>query len=93
MTWKVGKEKNLRALIASVDTVLWAELKSDWKPVNMSELVTPSQVKIKYMKVIAKLHPDKLSSMNLSVEQKMIANGIFGTLNDAWDAFKLQNNL
>jgi hypothetical protein len=31
--------------------------------------------------------------MNLSVEQKMMANGIFGSLNDAWEAFKVQNNV
>lgn len=57
--WKNGKEANIRALIASLETVLWPEL--GWQKVGMHELVTPSQVKIRYTKAIAKLHPDKVS--------------------------------
>ena len=56
--WKAGKENNIRALIASLDTVLWAEL--GWQKVGIHELVSPSQVKIRYTKAIAKLHPDKV---------------------------------
>jgi hypothetical protein len=59
----------------------------------MSEIVSVQQVKIKYMKAIAKLHPDKLSSMQLTVEQKLLANSIFSTLNDAWEVFKAQNGI
>jgi hypothetical protein len=33
------------------------------------------------MKVIARLHPDKLAGA--SVEQRMMANGVFGTLSEA----------
>ena len=76
-----------------MDTVLWEEMRKDWKPVQLSELITPSQVKIRYIKAIAKLHPDKLSNLPLTAEQKLIANGIFGSLNEAWDEFKTQNNL
>ncbi|THH11547.1 hypothetical protein EW145_g604 [Phellinidium pouzarii] len=83
--WKGGKEANIRALVASLDTVLWPGL--GWQKVGLHELVTPSQVKIRYMKAIAKLHPDKLNSINTTVEQRMIANGVFGTLNDAWIVF------
>lgn len=61
MAWKKGKETNIRALLSSLDTILWDEFKGDWKPVNLSELITPSQVKIRYMKAIGKLHPDKVS--------------------------------
>lgn len=57
--WKDGKETNIRALIASLDTVLWPEL--GWQKVGMHELVTPAQVKIRYTKAIAKLHPDKVN--------------------------------
>ncbi|ETW84178.1 hypothetical protein HETIRDRAFT_472650 [Heterobasidion irregulare TC 32-1] len=85
-TWKQGKETNLRALIASLDTVLWPEL--GWQKVGMAELVTPNQVKIRYTKAIAKLHPDKLNVKNTTLEQRMVANGVFGSLNDAWNAFK-----
>ncbi|CCM00469.1 uncharacterized protein FIBRA_02502 [Fibroporia radiculosa] len=84
--WKNGKETNIRALIASLDTVLWPEL--GWQKVGMHELVTPNQVKIRYTKAIAKLHPDKLNVNNTTLEQRMMANGVFGSLNDAWNAFK-----
>lgn len=56
--WKGGKETNIRALIASLENVLWPEL--GWQKVGMHELVTPNQVKIRYTKAIAKLHPDKV---------------------------------
>ncbi|KDQ15523.1 hypothetical protein BOTBODRAFT_65563 [Botryobasidium botryosum FD-172 SS1] len=86
LAWKGGKEANLRALIASLDTVLWSEL--GWQKVGMGDLITPSQVKIRYTKAIAKLHPDKLNPNNTTLEQRMIANGVFGSLNEAWLAFK-----
>lgn len=56
--WKNGKQDNLRALLGSLDTVLWPE--AGWKKINMSELVLPNKVKIQYMKGIAKVHPDKV---------------------------------
>ncbi|GBC05172.1 hypothetical protein RclHR1_06080001 [Rhizophagus clarus] len=90
MQWKGGKETNLRALISSLDVVLWDGI--GWKTIGLHELVTPSQVKIRYMKAIAKVHPDKLNS-ETSIEQRLLANGIFSALNDAWDVFKVQNNL
>jgi hypothetical protein len=57
--WKGGKADNLRALLGSLDTVLWPE--AGWKKVNMSDLIMPNKVKIVYMKAIAKVHPDKVS--------------------------------
>lgn len=57
-TWKTGKESNIRALLSSLDGVLWAE--AGWKKVSMAELVVVNKVKIVYMKAIAKLHPDKV---------------------------------
>lgn len=56
--WKGGKQDNLRALLGSLDAVLWPE--AGWKKVNMSELIMPNKVKIQYMKGIAKVHPDKV---------------------------------
>ncbi|KAG0288260.1 hypothetical protein BGZ98_004331, partial [Dissophora globulifera] len=88
--WKSGKEDNIRALLASLGSVLWEG--AAWKPVGMHELVTPAQVKVRYMRAIGKMHPDKLSS-STTVEQRMMANTIFSTLNSAWDAFKVQNNM
>ncbi|KAF8748539.1 hypothetical protein RHS01_10734 [Rhizoctonia solani] len=86
LAWKGGKENNIRALIASLDTILWPEL--GWTKVGMHELVMPNQVKIKYVKAIAKVHPDKLNTGSTTVEQRMIANSVFGALNEAWNAFQ-----
>lgn len=60
--WKAGKETNLRALLASLDAVLWDEILAGGLKVGMHELIVEKQVKIKYMKVIARLHPDKVFS-------------------------------
>lgn len=30
----------------------------------------------------------QLNANNTTLEQRMIANGVFGALNDAWNAFK-----
>ncbi|KXN83131.1 UBA domain-containing protein 7 [Leucoagaricus sp. SymC.cos] len=88
--WKSGKETNIRALLASLDTILWEELVNSGSAVKvgMHELVTPAQVKVKYMKAVAKVHPDKLNTTNSTLEQRMIAQGVFGALTDAWNAFK-----
>ncbi|KZP00280.1 hypothetical protein CALVIDRAFT_548511 [Calocera viscosa TUFC12733] len=88
LAWKAGKETNIRALLASLENVLWEELQ--WKKVNLGELVTPAQVKARYVRAIARLHPDKLSAAKVTVEHRMIANGVFGALNEAWTAFQQQ---
>ncbi len=56
--WNGGKEANLRALLASLETVLWEG--SGWKKVGMGELIVPGRVKLVYMKGIARVHPDKV---------------------------------
>ena len=56
--WRDGKRDNLRALVASLDKVLWEG--SGWKTVGLHELVMANKVKISYMKAIAKTHPDKV---------------------------------
>lgn len=58
ISWKGTKADNLRALLGSLDKVLWDE--AGWKKVNMGDLVMPNKVKIIYMKAIAKVHPDKV---------------------------------
>lgn len=63
-TWKSGREGNLRALLASLDTVLWPE--AGWKKLSMADLVLVPKVKIHYMKGIARCHPDKVSFLHLS---------------------------
>jgi hypothetical protein len=56
--WRDGKRDNLRALLGSMDQVLWEG--SGWKKIGMHELVMANKVKIQYMKAIAKTHPDKV---------------------------------
>lgn len=56
--WREGKRENLRALLASLDSVLWEG--SGWKKVGLHDLVMANKVKINYMKAIAKTHPDKV---------------------------------
>lgn len=60
VAWKGTKSDNLRALLGSLDKVLWPE--AGWNKVNMGDLVLPNKVKIVYMKAIAKVHPDKVST-------------------------------
>ncbi|KKY29518.1 putative uba domain-containing protein [Diaporthe ampelina] len=88
--WRDGKRENLRALLASLDQVLWEG--SGWKKVGLHELVMANRVKIVYMKAIAKTHPDKLAQ-DASIEARMIAATVFSTLNESWDKFKTENGL
>lgn len=67
VAWKGTKADNLRALLGSLDRVLWPE--AGWNKVGMQELVVPSRVKIVYMKAIAKVHPDKVSLLQRRVER------------------------
>ncbi|KAI9492103.1 hypothetical protein BDB00DRAFT_939896 [Zychaea mexicana] len=85
--WKSGKENNLRALLATLDTLLWPG--AQWRGAQMSELIDPKRCKMTYIKAIAKVHPDKLPA-SVTVEQRMLASAIFSTLNEAWDSFKTQ---
>ncbi|KAI0106450.1 hypothetical protein GGR51DRAFT_169712 [Nemania sp. FL0031] len=88
--WRDGKRENLRALIGSLDQVLWEN--SGWKKVGLHELVIANKVKIHYMKAIAKCHPDKLPQ-DASTETRLIAATVFATLNESWDKFKTDNGL
>ncbi|KAK4501237.1 hypothetical protein PRZ48_007044 [Zasmidium cellare] len=88
--WRGGKTDNLRALLQSLDNVLWEG--AGWKKVGMSDLVMPNKVKIIYMKAIAKVHPDKIPQ-DATTEQQMVSAAVFSTLNEAWDKFKKDNNL
>ncbi|KAG0646527.1 UBA domain-containing 7 [Hyphodiscus hymeniophilus] len=95
--WRGGKRDNLRALIGSLDLVMWES--SGWKKIGMHELVTNGKVKINYMKAIGKCHPDKVRSIsselpqNATTEIKLIAATVFSTLNESWDKFKEQNGM
>lgn len=59
LDWIEGKERNIRALLSTLDTVLW-DGETRWKPVSMADLVTPDQVKKYYRKAALVVHPDKV---------------------------------
>lgn len=59
LEWIEGKERNIRALLSTMHTVLW-EGETRWKPVGMADLVTPEQVKKVYRKAVLVVHPDKV---------------------------------
>lgn len=70
--WKGGKADNLRALLGSLDTILWVD--AGWNKVGMSDLVLPQRVKIIYMKAIAKVHPDKVSIYKPTGKSSRVTN-------------------
>ncbi|CDK29905.1 unnamed protein product [Kuraishia capsulata CBS 1993] len=88
--WKRGKEDNLRALLSSLQLILWQD--ANWKPVSVGELIMEKKVKITYMKAVAKVHPDKVSP-TASTEQKLVAQAVFVSLNQAWAKFKEANGM
>lgn len=62
LDWIEGKERNIRALLSTMHTVLW-EGETRWKPVGMADLVTPEQVKKVYRKAVLVVHPDKVRNV------------------------------
>uniref|UniRef100_A0A672MWF3 Cyclin-G-associated kinase n=1 Tax=Sinocyclocheilus grahami TaxID=75366 RepID=A0A672MWF3_SINGR len=85
LDWLEGKERNIRALLSTLHTVLW-EGETRWKPVNMADLVTPDQVKKVYRKAVLVVHPDKATGQPYEQYAKMI----FMELSDAWSEFENQ---
>ncbi|XP_068445767.1 auxilin isoform X3 [Clinocottus analis] len=85
LDWIEGKERNIRALLSTMHTVLW-EGETRWKSVGMADLVTPEQVKKVYRKAVLVVHPDKATGQPYEQYAKMI----FMELNDAWSEFESQ---
>jgi tetratricopeptide (TPR) repeat protein len=67
VAWKAGKEQNLRALLATLDSLIWPG--AQWKGAQMSELINPKKCKIAYMRAIAKVHPDKVRGEEADYDQ------------------------
>uniref|UniRef100_A0A673HXP2 Cyclin-G-associated kinase n=1 Tax=Sinocyclocheilus rhinocerous TaxID=307959 RepID=A0A673HXP2_9TELE len=85
LDWIEGKERNIRALLSTLHTVLW-EGETRWRPVTMADLVTPDQVKKVYRKAVLVVHPDKATGQPYEQYAKMI----FMELSDAWSEFENQ---
>ncbi|XP_066566837.1 cyclin-G-associated kinase isoform X1 [Amia ocellicauda] len=87
LDWIEGKERNIRALLSTLHTVLW-EGETRWKSVGMADLVTPDQVKKYYRKAVLVVHPDKATGQPYEQYAKMI----FMELKDAWSEFENQGS-
>ncbi|ELW69765.1 Cyclin-G-associated kinase [Tupaia chinensis] len=87
LDWIEGKERNIRALLSTLHTVLW-DGESRWTPVGMADLVTPGQVKKQYRRAVLVVHPDKATGQPYEQYAKMI----FMELNDAWSEFENQGS-
>lgn len=79
--WKEGKARNLRALLCSLDTVLWPG--SRWTQCGMHQLVSQADVKKMYKKACVAVHPDK----QVGTDNEELSKLIFIELNDAWAEF------
>lgn len=80
--WAAGKEGNLRALLASLQDVLWPEC--GWQAVPLTDLITSTAVKKVYYKATLYLHPDKVQQKGSNPQQKYIAEKVFHILKEAW---------
>ncbi|KAG9457126.1 hypothetical protein H6P81_001634 [Aristolochia fimbriata] len=83
--WALGKENNLRALLSSLQYVLWPEC--GWQPVSLTDLITAASVKKVYRKATLCIHPDKVQQKGANLQQKYIAEKVFDLLKEAWNKF------
>ncbi|KAJ9146257.1 hypothetical protein P3X46_028545 [Hevea brasiliensis] len=83
--WAAGKEGNMRALLSSLQHVLWPDC--GWEPVSLTDLITSASVKKVYRKATLCVHPDKVQQKGATVEQKYTAEKVFDILKEAWNKF------
>uniref|UniRef100_A0A0D3ENL5 J domain-containing protein n=1 Tax=Oryza barthii TaxID=65489 RepID=A0A0D3ENL5_9ORYZ len=76
--WAAGKEGNLRALLSTLQYVLWPEC--GWRPVSLTDLITAASVKKEYRKATLCIHPDKVQQKGANLQQKYIAEKVFDLL-------------
>ncbi|GAB2291313.1 molecular chaperone [Dionaea muscipula] len=85
MKWSKGKEGNIRALLSTLQYVLWPN--SGWKPVALVDIIEGNAVKKAYQKALLCLHPDKLQQKGADSHNKYIAEKVLDMLQEAWDHF------
>ncbi|CAO2832415.1 unnamed protein product [Amaranthus hypochondriacus] len=83
--WAAGKEGNLRALLSTLQYVLWSEC--GWQPVSLTDLITGAAVKKVYRKATLCIHPDKVQQKGATLQQKYVAEKVFDLLKEAWNKF------
>ncbi|KAG6428752.1 hypothetical protein SASPL_106789 [Salvia splendens] len=83
--WAAGKEGNIRALLSSLEQILWPE--SGWRSVSLTDMITSNSVKKVYKKATLYVHPDKVQQKGANLQQKYIAEKVFDILKEAWNKF------
>uniref|UniRef100_A0A6N2MA98 J domain-containing protein n=1 Tax=Salix viminalis TaxID=40686 RepID=A0A6N2MA98_SALVM len=83
--WAAGKEGNMRALLSSLQHVLWPECY--WEPVSLTDLITSTSVKKVYRKATLCVHPDKVQQKGATIQQKYTSEKVFDILKEAWNRF------
>ncbi|KAJ8772656.1 hypothetical protein K2173_027833 [Erythroxylum novogranatense] len=83
--WSSGKERNLRALLSTLQYILGPD--SGWKPIPLTDLVPTAAVKKAYRKATLFVHPDKLQQRGASIQQKYTCEKVFDLLKEAWNKF------
>ncbi|KAG0530856.1 hypothetical protein BDA96_05G223200 [Sorghum bicolor] len=83
--WSAGKEGNLRALLSTLQYILWPEC--GWQAVSLTDLITGAAVKKQYRKATLCIHPDKVQQKGATLQQKYIAEKVFDILKEAWNKF------
>jgi len=78
-----GKKKQLRALLASLHTILWPG--ANWKQMGLGDLLDDSKVKRAFFKASRVVHPDKTT--DLDAEKRFLAKRIFDALSQAKTVF------
>ncbi|PSC74042.1 Auxilin-related 2 [Micractinium conductrix] len=84
--WAAGKKDNIRALLASLHTVMWEG--SGWSQPSMADMVEAGKVKRAYMKANLVVHPDKVKQKGGTLEQVATADMVFDVLKAAWGKFE-----
>ncbi|KAH6780327.1 hypothetical protein C2S52_011564 [Perilla frutescens var. hirtella] len=86
--WAAGKEGNIRALLSSMQQILWPEC--GWHPVSLTDMITSNSVKKVYKKATLYVHPDKVQQKGATLQQKYIAEKVFDLLKEAWNKFSAE---
>ncbi|XP_028787941.1 auxilin-related protein 2 [Neltuma alba] len=86
--WAAGKEGNMRALLSTLQYVLWPECA--WQPVSLADIITSASVKKVYRRATLCVHPDKVQQKGASLEQRYIAEKVFDILKEAWNKFNAE---
>ena len=78
-----GKRKQLRALLASLHTILWPG--ANWKQMSIGDILDDGKVKKAFHKASRVVHPDKTS--DLDAEKRFLAKRVFDALSQAKTEF------